>query len=427
MDPILARCAGLDVHQKSVVACVRKTEAGGRISEEVRTFGTATRNLLDLSDWLASHRVEHVAMESTGVYWKPVWNLLEDRFPLLLVNPRHIKKVPGRKTDVSDSQWLAHLLQVGLLSASFVPPRAQRDLRDLTRHRSQLVAEHTRALNRIQKVLEDANIKLSSVVSDIDGVSSRDMISALANGQDDPMALADLARRRLRKKIPELQEALLGNVRQHHRFLLKTLCDHARYLEQTIESLEREIDRRIDQFPTEKDPEDEEPPLTFREAVDLAITIPGIQSRSAQCILSEIGIDMRRFPDARHLCSWAKVCSGNNESAGKRRSTRTGKGNRWLRTTLVQVGWAAGRTKNTYLAAQYHRLAARIGKKRATVAVAHTILTALYHMLSRRIPYTDLGPDYLDRLHQTRIRTRLVKRLENLGYHVQLTQEEDAA
>lgn len=439
MEPIVPSCAGLDVHLKTVMACVRRITPDGGTQEEIRRFGTTTGEILELGDWMASQGVKQVAMESTGVYWKPIWNILEDRFELLLVNPRHIKRVPGRKTDVTDCQWIATLLQMGLLSPSFVPPRPQRELRDLTRHRTQLVSEQTRVINRVHKILEDANIKLGAVVSDITGVSARDMIDALIRGDLDPGSMANLARRRMRKKIPELEKALQGHLTDHHRFMLRTLWDHLGFLETTLAQLSSEIDRRIDEFPSDPEPsgegeehaEDSDSPMashpTFPQAIELAIEIPGIEKRSAQNILAEIGIDMSRFPTSRHLRSWAKICPGNYESAGKRRSGKTGKGNRWLRATVVQSAWAASRTKNSYLAAQYRRLAGRRGSKRANVAVANSILDILYVLLKRNAHYRDLGPDYFDRRNADTTRRRLVRRLRELGYDVQLQLREEAA
>jgi transposase len=409
LDTLYPCCAGLDVHKETVVACVRKATAGGKARQEVRTFRTETSGLLALADWLTDEAVSHVALESTGVYWKPVWNLLEGRFQLLLVNAQHIKQVPGRKTDVKDCQWIAQLLQHGLLRGSFVPPEPIRELRDLTRHRSQLVAEKAAVANRIQKVLEDANIKLASVASDVLGVSGRDMIRALARGEGDPVVLAELARQRLRAKIPQLQEALLGEVEDHHRFLLGMLLDQVEFLEGQIAKLSQRIGEVL--------------PAPFAEAIGRLATVPGIDRKAAENIVAEVGADLGAFPNARQLASWVGICPGNHESAGKRRSGRTTKGNGWLRVTLVQCAWAASHTKNTYLQAQYKRLAARRGKKRALVAVGHTLLGIIYGLLKKKQPYRELGAEYLDRQDKERLKGRLLKRLEKLGVRVRVEAE----
>jgi transposase len=412
MEPIYACCAGLDVHKDTVVACLRRIDPAGKARKEVRTFGTMTRDLLDLSDWLAGEGVSHVAMESTGVYWKPIFNVLEGRFHVLLVNAQHIKQVPGRKTDVKDCEWVAQLLQHGLLRGSFIPDRPLRDLRDLTRQRVQLLAERTAVVNRIQKVLEDANIKLASVASDILGASGRAMLQALIGGEADPERLAELAQRRLRGKIPQLRVALHGAVTEHHRFLLRMLMDQLRHLEDWIEQLGARI---------------EEVMAPLAEEVRRLTTIPGVEARAAQNILAEIGSDMGQFPTAGHLASWAGVCPGNDESAGKRRSGQATKGNRWLRQAVVQSAWAAARSKDTYLSAHYRRLAARRGKKRAALALGHTLLVIIYHMLRDGADYADLGPDYLDRLQSERLTRSLVRRLEGLGHKVVLERRQDAA
>jgi transposase len=379
MEILYQCCAGLDVHKKTVVACIRSLGTDGQSHDMVRTFGTMTAELLELADWLAAHAVVHVAMESTGVYWKPVYYLLEDRFQLLLVNAQHIKQVPGRKTDVKDCQWIAQLLQHGLLRASFVPPPAIRELRDLTRQRSQLVGERASVSNRIQKVLEDANIKLASVASEVLGVSGRAMIAALIAGETEPDRLADLARRRLRGKIPQLRQALKGRVTEHHRFMLRTFMDHVRHLDDLVERLDHRI---------------EEAMSPFAQAVERLVTIPGINRRAAEMIVAEIGTDMTRFPSAGHLSSWAGMCSGNHQSAGKRQSGRTTQGDRWLRQALVQAAWAASHTKGTFLSATYHRWAKRMGKKRALVALGHKILVLIYELLKDQTTYQErLVPD----------------------------------
>ncbi|MEK7297585.1 MAG: IS110 family transposase [Planctomycetota bacterium] len=405
MDSIYRCCCGLDVHKDTVAACLRKIGDDGKVHIEKRTYSTMTKGLLALSDWMTSEGVTHVAMESTGVYWKPIWNILEGGFTVLLVNARHIKQVPGRKTDMKDCEWIAQLLQHGLLNSSFVPPTPIRELRDLTRHRAKVIGEQAAVANRIQKMLEDANIKLASVATDVMGVSGRAMLKAIISGQEDPKVLADLAKRRLRGKIPQLKLALEGRVTEHHRFMLGTLLDQWEYLE----SLVKRLDGRI-----------EDVMRPFQESVELLKGIPGVEQRTAENLIAEIGNNMDQFPSAEHLASWAGMCPGNNESAGKRKSGTTPKGNRWLRRTLNQSAWAASHTKNTYLSAQYRRLASRRGKKRAIVAVGHTILKIVYHMLKHKVSYHDLGNDYFDRLHSEGLKRYLVKRLEKLGHKVVL-------
>jgi transposase len=415
MEVLILCCCGLDVHKKSVVACIRRVAPTGQVTRELRTFGTMTKDILELGDWLKAHGVTHVAMESTGVYWKPIYNLLEGQFELLLCNAQHIKQVPGRKTDVKDAEWIAQLLQHGLLRASFVPAPVQRELRDLTRHRSQLVGEKSRVANRIQKVLEDANIKLGSVASDVLGKSGRDMIQALIAGQENAEDLAELARRRLRSKIPQLREALRGHVTAHHRFMLKMLMEHLSVLEGLIAQCDEQVaalmPERVD------GPESPGDALPFRDGVTRLTTIPGVDRRLAESIVAEIGTDMTRFPSADHLCSWAGICPGHDESAGKRRSGKTRKGNRWLRAGLSQAAWASAATK-TYLGARYRRIARRRGRKRAVLAVGRTILVVAYHLLRDRVVFQDLGPDYFDRLDPTRLTRHLVRRLESLGHRV---------
>jgi transposase len=412
MEIMYRHCAGLDVHKKSIMANVRQIDDRGKLHVATRKFGTMTRDLLALSDWLASQGVTHVAMESTGVFWKPVFNILEGRFEVLLVNPQHIKQVPGRKTDVKDCEWIGQLLQYGLLRGSFVPPRPQRDLRDLTRHRAQLVAEQTRIANRIHKTLEDANVKLGSVASDILGKSGRDMLHAIIRGEDDPKKMAELARARMRAKIPELQIALEGRVTEHHRFMLNMLMEHLDMLEELIGQLNQRIEEKM---------------LPFAEAIERTCTIPGVDRLTAQNVLAELGTDMTPFPSDGHLASWSGMCPGNNESAGKRRRGKTTKGNRWLRRSLCQAAWAASRTKNTYFSSQYRRLAGRRGKKRAVVAVGHTILTVVYHLLKHETTYAELGADHFDRIEPERLTRYLVKRLESLGHRVILNPQADAA
>lgn len=403
MEPLYRCCAGLDVHKDTVVVCVRRLDERGRAHEEIRTFGTMTVSLLALGDWLVACGVTHGAMESTGVYWKPVWHLLEGRLELMLVNAQHIKQVPGRKTDVKDCVWIAQLLQHGLLKPSLVPPRPQQELRELTRQRSQLVGEQARVAQRIQKVLEDANIKLASVATNALGVSGRAMICRIVEGETDASKLAELAQRKLRDKIPALKEALAGRVTEHHRFLLRLHMEHYEQLESYISRLGSRIESAL---------------APFMEARELLETIPGIATRTAEVLLAELGTDMKRFPTSAHLASWAGLCPGNNESAGKRRSGSMRKGSVWLRTALIQAAWAASRTKDTYLASHFRRLSARRGHKRAAAAVAHTLLLIVWHVLSRRQPYAELGADYLDRREPTRVANRLVKRLERLGLKV---------
>lgn len=405
MQVLYRCCAGLDVHKETVVACVRRLDEQGCAHEEIRTFGTMTALLLALADWLLEAGVTHVAMESTGVYWKPIYHVLEGQFELLLVNAQHIKQVPGRKTDVKDCAWIAQLLQHGLLKSSLVPPPFQRELRDLTRQRTQLTGEQGRVAQRIQKVLEDANIKLASVATDVMGASGRDMLRALIAGTTDPQELAKLARGRLKAKIESLREALLGRVTDHHRFLLRMHLEHY----EQLEVMQGQFTRRI-----------EEQLAPFAPEVELLKTIPGIADRTAEVLLAEIGPDLTPFPTADHLASWAGMCPGNNESAGKRRSGRTRKGNQWLRSALVQMAWAASRTKDTYLSVYYRRLSVRRGRKRALIALAHSMLVIIYHVLTRRTPYQDLGATYLDNLAPERLTRQLVKRLERMGHKVTL-------
>jgi transposase len=408
VDIIIACCAGLDIHKKTVVACVRDfKEIGQPIKEQVRAFATTTRALRELRDWLVSLGVTHVAMESTGVFWRPIWNILQDSsLELLLVNARHIKNVPGRKTDVKDCQWISHLLQIGLLKASFVPPAQQRQWRELCRHRTQLTGQTTQVINRIQKVLQDANIKLSSVASDIVGVSGRTILRAMIAGERDPEILADLAKGRLRAKIQALKEALEGRLTEHHQFLLGTLMDQLAQLEGNIQKVQDRIDQEMQ---------------GVEEQIKLLDTIPGVNRLLAQTLLAEVGPDMSHFPSAQHLSSWAGMCPGNHESAGKRKSGRINPGNRWLRRSLVQAGWAASHTKDTYLSVQYQRLAKRRGKKRALIAVGHTILEGMYAMFKKNEPWQELGANWFDQLRPERITRNLVKRLEKLGYQVSLT------
>jgi transposase len=407
MDRILERCAALDVHKRQVTVCARVPDRQGGRAELRAEFETMTPDLLALRDWLKGLGITHVAMEATGVYWKPVYYLLEDDFELLLVNAQHVKNVPGRKTDVADAQWLCQLLEHGLLRPSYVPPKPIRELRDLTRYRKSLVWERQREANRLQKLLEDANIKLASVATRTLGVSGRAMLTELCEGRNDPEALAELARGKLRKKIPELRRALQGRFSDHHALIVSRLLGHIDYLDETIEELSGEIEERIRPFGRE---------------VELLCTIPGVAQRTAEVIVAELGPDMSRFPDHRHAASWAAICPGNEESAGKRKSGKTRKGDRWLRTALVEAAnSAAGRTRGTYLNAQYLRIKRRRGHKKAIVAVAHSILVSAYHILRDGVPYEELGGDYfLQRDRPERLTRHLVRQLERLGQRVTL-------
>jgi transposase len=408
MDVILRCCAGLDVHKDSVQACIRRTSAGGKVEHEIRHWGTATRELIAMADWLSCMGVTHVAMESTGVYWKPIFNILEERFEILLANAHHLKNVPGRKTDIKDCQWIAQLLQHGLLKGSFIPPRPQRELRDLTRQRTQLVDETSRISNRIQKVLEDANVKLGSVASNVVGASGRLMLEAIVAGQDDPSQLADLAKRRLRAKIPQLEQALYGKLTEHHRWMLRLLLDQLQSTEHYITRL----DERLAELTRPQKP--------VLEKLD---AIPGVDRRVAEVLLAEIGPDVTPFPSDAHLASWAGICPGNNESAGKKRSGKTTKGSRWLRQALVQAAWAAAHKKDSYFQAHARNLMRRRGRKRGLVAVAHSLLTVIYHMLKEGTTYCDLGPQFLDQIRATHLIRFHVRRLEKLGLQVALSPE----
>ncbi len=396
-------CSGLDVHAKTVVACLIR-----RGKKQTRTFSTMTDDLLRLSDWLVEEGCTHVAIESTGVYWKAVFNILEGVLEVILVNAQHVKAVPGRKTDVKDSEWLADLLRHGLLRASFIPPLEIRELRELTRYRQSLIREQTALSNRVQKLAESGNIKLSQVASDALGVSGKLMLRAVASGETDAEKMAGLARRRMRSKIPELRRALEGRMTKAQRWVLGELLTRYEEIERAVERVERQIDEEVSQGP---DP-------FVEEAVTLLQTIPGIGESVAETIVSEIGVDMGRFATDGHLASWAGMCPGNNESAGKRKSGKTTKGNTYLRAALTQAAWAASHTKGTYLQAQYQRLAKRMGKKKALVAVGHSILVIVYHVLANRASYKELGGDYFDRQNVVQQRTRLIRKLETLGLKV---------
>ncbi len=412
MRIIYKRCCGLDVHKKVIVACLLLLEPDGELRKEVKKFGTMTQDLLVLLDWLQQAGCTHVAMESTGVYWKPIYNILEGHLEVVVVNAQHLKGVPGRKTDVMDSEWLAECFQLGLLKASFIPPAPVRELRDLTRYRTSLIRERARTANRLQKVLEDANIKLAGVVTDIQGVSAWAMLQAIVSGTTNPEVLADLAKGQLRKKREQLVAALSGRVKPHHRFLIAEHLSQIGYLDEAIERISVEVAERLRPFALE---------------VKRLDSIPGISRQIAEVLLAEIGWDMSRFQTDKNLASWAGMCPGNNESAGKRRNGKTRKGSRWLRHALIEAAHGAARTKNKYLKTQYHRVAAHRGKKKALVAIGHSILIISYHLLTRGQEYTDLGANYFDERDRSAVQRRCVKRLEKLGYSVQLHQTAVAA
>ena len=405
MEAVHERCAGLDVHKRTVVACTIVPGSEGRVVKEVRTFETTTGELEALGDWLAAAGCTHVAMESTGVYWHPMWNVLEDRFTLLLVNARHVKAVPGRKTDVRDCEWLADLLRHGLVKPSFVPDRTQRELRELVRYRTSLVRERADAVNRLQKTLEGANIKLGDVASNVMGASGRAMLEALVAGNTDAQALAQLARGRLREKLPQLQRALAGRFGVHQQFMVAQQLAHIDGLDELLERLDQEVVERT---------------RPFEPAMALLDTIPGVGRRTAEVLIAEIGTDMTRFPTAGHLASWAGMCPGNHESAGKRYSGKRRPGNEWLCTALVQSAHSAARMKHGYLPAQYRRLVKRRGKKKTAVAVGHSILVSIWHMLTKNQTYQDLGDDYFDERDRKAREHRYVNGLKGLGYDVEL-------
>jgi transposase len=387
------------------------TTPDGQVQKQIRTFSTMTIDLLALADWLDTLAITHIALESTGVYWHPVFNLLEESHTILLVNPQHIKAVPGRKTDAKDSEWLADLLRHGLLQASFIPPQPIREIRTLTRYRKTLVQERAQEINRLQKVLEGANIKLAAVATDILGKSGREMLDALVTGEQNADTLAELARGKLRTKLPQLRQALDGRVHPSHRFLIQRILAHIDFLEESLALVQKEIEQALS---------------PFEEAMTLIQGIVGIHETAAAAIVAEIGVDMSRFPSAKHLASWAGVCPGNKQSGGKRLSGKPTKGNPYLRAILAEVVWAISHTKGNYLSAQYHRLARRIGKKKAIVAVSHSVLVIIYHVLQEKKPYTDLGADYFDKLDTARIERHHIHRLEQLGYTVTLTPKQVA-
>jgi transposase len=406
MRVMYERCAGLDVHKKTVVACRMTQDEQGVAQVDVRTFGTMTVDLLALADWLRAGQVTHVAMESTGVYWKPVFNILDGEFEVWVVNAKHIKFVPGRKTDVKDAQWIAELLQHGLLKASFIPDAPQRELRELIRYRTHLIEERTREANRVHKVLEDANLKLSSVATDVLGVSGREMLAAIIAGQDDPAALAELAKGRLRSKIADLERALTGRIKDSHRLLLKLHLEHIDDLNAKLRELEAAIDKLL-------------PPFDEHDLLERLDEIPGIDQTTAQIIVAEIGTDMARFPNDKHLTAWAGLAPGKNESAGRNRSARTLKANRYLRPALVQAAHAAGKTQ-TYLGERYRRLARRRGKKRAALAVARSMLVIVYHLIRDGSRFIERGAAFFDQLNAQSTQQWLTRRLERMGFKVTL-------
>ena len=405
MDRLIERCAGLDVHRDTVAACVRTPGSDGQRRQDIRTYGTTTSQLLELGDWLAAEGVTVVGMESTGVYWKPVYYVLEDAFECWLLNAQHLHHVPGRKTDVADAAWIAQLVEHGLVRPSFVPPRPIRQLRDLTRYRKAVIEERGREIQRLHKVLEDAGVKLSSVASSVLTVSERAMLDALVAGERDATVLAGLAKGRMRNKIPQLRDALAGRFSEHHALIVAEMLARVDQADITIMRLSERIEDVIS---------------PFARQVELLCTIPGVDRRTAEVIIAEIGVDMSRFPDAGHLASWAGMCPGNNESAGKHHAGTTRKGSKWLRKALVEAAHAAARSKNTYLSAHYARIRGRRGSRKAAVAVGHSILVIAYHLLDRDEPYSDLGADYFLRRDSRAHVNRLIRQLEALGHTVTL-------
>ncbi len=450
---VFERCCGLDIHKKLIVACLLLREANGRLKQETRTFSTMMAGLLDLLDWLKSAGCTHVAMESTGVFWKPIYNVLEGEMEVLLVNAQHIKAVPGRKTDVKDAEWIASLLQHGLLKASFVPPRPQRELRELTRTRKTLIEERARIVNRIQKLLEDTNIKLASVVTDITGKTARQILRAMLEGEQDPQRLAGMARGKLRSKHEQLAQAVQGTLREHHRFVLSQHLAHLDFLEQQIEAFDRELAQRLGLPSGPKEPEpaptggqstegDQSPVVEhpqepsrgslsarqadIRRAIERLDAITGINLRVAEVVVAEIGIQMDRFATEEHLASWVGLCPGNKVSAGKRLSGRTTKGNQWLRAALVEAAQGAASSKRSFLGAYYRRLSKRMGRKKALVALAHRMLIIIYHVLKDDEPFRELGEQYATEKEREISKRRALHRLEQLGYQVQLQQTQSA-
>lgn len=411
MEVLFPRCAGLDVHRDSVVACVRIAE-NGAVLQEVRTFGATTKELLGLSEWLTEHGVTHAAMEATGVYWKPVWHVLDGSVDLVLANASHIKNVPGRKTDVNDATWISDLLAHGLIRASFVPPTPVQELRGLTRTRKQLVRERASHVQRVDKILQDANLKMGSVLTDIMGMSGRAVLAAILAGESDPEKLVAHVGKRVKTSRAKLVEALRGKVTPHHRFLLGLHLAQADALEAAINTVDKEVGERIE---------------PFRVAANRLAQIPGLSEVAAAAVVSEIGIEMARFPTSGHLISWAGLCPKNDESAGKRRSNRLRNGAPWLKTLLVQCAWCATRANGTYFQAQYRRLAPRRGAKKAIMAVAASILTSIYVMLRRGVDFVDLGADHFVKKERSKTANRLIRRLGELGYEVTGIRDNQAA
>ena len=413
METMVERCAGLDVHKDTVVACVRTPGAKGERQVEVREFGTKTGEVLALRDWLVDQGVTLVGMEATGVYWKPIYYVLEDAVECWLLNARHLRNVPGRKTDIQDAVWIAQLVEHGLVKPSFVPPKPIRELRNLTRYRKAEIEERTRETQRLDKILQDAGIKLSSVASDIRGVSGKTILAALVAGETDGQRLAELAKGQLRKKLPDLEAALQGRFSRHHAFIVGEILAKLDYMDELIDRLSDEVEQAI---------------APFAQQVQLLDTIPGVDQRMAEALVAEIGVDMSRFGSAARLASWAGVCPGQHESAGKSRSGKTRKGSKWLRSHLTQAAHAAARSKGNYLAAQFARLRGRRGGSKASLAVAHSILVIAYHILERLEPYQDLGDDWFIRRNSPERHARqLVNQLARLGYHVELNELEEAA
>jgi transposase len=399
MEIIIEKGCGLDVHKGTVVACIM----GTGIKKEIRTYTTVTNDLLRLKEWIQEAGITHVAMESTGIYWKPVFNILEDSFEVILVNARHVKNVPGRKTDVQDSEWLCRLLRSGLVSGSFIPPRDIRELRDLTRHKRKLIQAMTAEKQRVEKVLEDANIKLASIASDTFGASGKKIIEELIRGELKAEEMAELSKGRLRRKRGDLKEALVGQVREHHKFMIKVSLKHIRAMEKILSEIERKIQEKIDR--------------RYKEEYALLQTIPGVKGE-ASTLIAEMGVDMERFPSEGHLSSWAGMSPGNNESGGKKKPGSTTYGNKCLKTMLTEFAWVASKTKDTYLRSKYHSLVGRKGKKKALVALGHKILIMCYHILKYRCPYRELGVNYLDQRRKDKIARSYIKRLNHLGYEV---------